>query len=67
MKTEADLNKLLEDIVRHYGDAVQGSEMDYTLSDFVTYIVSEVMDISERLEIQVALEAIHIIDDANMQ
>lgn len=63
MKTESDLNKLLQDIMAHYGDAVQGSDEDYTLSDFVTYIVSEVMDASERIEVAVAIEVVQQMSD----
>ena len=63
MKNETELRSIIESAILHYGDAVQGSDGDYTLSDFVTYLVCEVMDDSERNEIAVALETLEMLKE----
>lgn len=60
--TITSLRKEMRSCINHYGDAVQGSDEDYSLSDFVTYLVCEVLDKAERIEIRVALETMLTFD-----
>jgi hemerythrin-like domain-containing protein len=48
--------------VKDYGDVVEHGPEAYSLSDFVTFLLSEIADDSARTEVKVALEAIDIIN-----
>jgi hypothetical protein len=48
--------------VKDYGDVVEQRPEAYSLSDFVTFLLSEIADDSVRTEVKVALEAIDIIN-----
>lgn len=60
MHNEETLRAMIDDAILNYGDAIQGSDEDYFLKDFVIYLVSEIMNDSDRTEVKEAIDNINL-------
>lgn len=56
MNTFESLKTEIESCLDHYADAVQGADEDFSLSEFVSYLVMEVCDKADRLVVLEVLQ-----------